>query len=288
MSAIPAAIKIHGGKSHLARRIVELMPPRCQNPNNPAPDDLGYVHYVEPYLGAGAVLFANDPQGISEVVNDIDMELTNFWRVLQNSQLFDAFKRIIDAVPFSQAEFLGAVRATNLIAEYPVESAVNFFVRCRQSMAGRRDSFSPLTKSRTRRGMNEQASAWLSAVEGLLVVHERLKRVLILNDDALNVIRREDGSRVLFFIDPPYVHSTRQTTAEYGEHEMTDDKHKELLTVLGSSDFQGRFILSGYHSELYDDFASTYKWRCEEFQIANSAASGHQKRIMTECCWMNY
>jgi hypothetical protein len=49
----------------------------------------------------------------------------------------------------------------------PVPSAVNFFVRCRQSMAGRMRDFATLSRTRVRRGMNEQAAAWLSAVEGL-------------------------------------------------------------------------------------------------------------------------
>src|SRR5262245_48010301 len=72
-------IKRHGGKSYLAKRIVDLMPPRAQNPNAPADDDPSWLHYVEPFFGGGAVLLALDPEGISEVANDLDGELTNFW-----------------------------------------------------------------------------------------------------------------------------------------------------------------------------------------------------------------
>ncbi len=46
--------------------------------------------------------------------------------------------------------------------------------------------------------MNEQASAWLNSVEGLADVHERLKRVVVLCDDALKVIRQQDGERTLY------------------------------------------------------------------------------------------
>lgn len=75
-------LKWHGGKHYLAKRIIELMPP--------------HVHYVEPYFGGGAVLFAKPSkwiEGHSEVVNDIDGELMNFWRVLASPKWFPSFAR---------------------------------------------------------------------------------------------------------------------------------------------------------------------------------------------------
>jgi DNA adenine methylase len=96
-------LKWHGGKSYLASVIVNMMPPRCANPNAPATDDPGWLHYVEPYAGGLAVLMALDPEGISEVVNDLNGDLTNFWRVMQDADKFEAFRRIVKCVPFSQA-----------------------------------------------------------------------------------------------------------------------------------------------------------------------------------------
>ena len=63
-----------------------------------------------------------------------------------------------------------------------------------------------MSRNRTRRQMNEQASAWLTCVEGLPAVHARLKRVVVLNQPALEVIKREDGEKTLFYLDPPYLH----------------------------------------------------------------------------------
>jgi hypothetical protein len=80
------------------------MPPRVKNPNKPAADDPGWLHYVEPYFGGGAVLLALDPEGISEVANDLDGRLMNFWRVLQNDADFARLQRVIEAVPFSERE----------------------------------------------------------------------------------------------------------------------------------------------------------------------------------------
>lgn len=280
-------LKWHGGKHDLAKWIISLMPERCKNPNAPDASDPGWLHYVEPYFGGGSVLLANDPEGISEVANDINGPLSNFWKVLQDHEQFEVFQRDIEAVPFSRIEFEEAdeFNPKPFATADRIESAVAFFIRCRQSLAGRMDSFTPLSKNRTRRGMNEQASAWLNCIEGLPAVHARLKRVVILNDDALNVIRQQDGPRTLFYLDPPYLHETRTSTGEY-QHEMTYGDHQKLLQTLWN--IEGQFLLSGYRSKLYDDCAVGYGWQRHEKKINNHAAGGKKKRTMTECVWTNY
>lgn len=269
-SVVDAAdqVALNGGKHYLARRIVALMCP--------------HIHYVEPFAGGLAVLLEKDPEGHSEVVNDLDGRLMNFWRVLQSPHHFDEFIRRVQATPFSEQEFHDAAHQVNWD---PVESAVHFFIRCRQSLAGRMDTFAPLSRTRTRRGMNEQASAWLGAVGGLTAVHERLRRVVILNRSAIEVIRSQDGPETLFYCDPPYCHETRATTGEYA-HEMTTAQHSELLDVL--TGIKGKFLLSGYRSQMYDDFGVMRRWKRHEFEIPNNAAGGAVKRRMTECVWCNF
>jgi len=286
MKKITPPLKWHGGKHDLATWIISLMSPRCKNPNAPAPDDPGWLHYVEAYAGGLAVLLANDPEGISEVVNDLNAELAHFWICLSDSGIFPDFVRQVEATPFSEELFHKAnAKANNGIARMPTSRAVEFFIRCRQSLSGRMKGFAGITRTRTRRGMNEQVSAWLNAVDGLPTVHERLKRVLIRSKPALEIIRAEDGPRTLFYLDPPYLHETRATTGEYA-HEMTKADHEALLIALNG--IKGRFLLSGYHSTLYDDWALQSKFACHEMKINNHAAGGAKKRTMTECVWTNY
>ncbi len=163
--------------------------------------------------------------------------------------------------------------------------AFYFFVRCRQSLAGRMDAFATLSRTRTRRGMNEQASAWLSCVEGLPAVHARLKRVVILNREALNVIHQQDGPETLFYCDPPYLHETRASVGQY-RHEMTDEQHACLLVALNLC--QGKVILSGYRSHLYDRHLRPEKWTRLDVELPNNSAGGDSKRRMTECLWCNF
>jgi DNA adenine methylase len=265
-SRISPPLKWHGGKYYLAKEIVDLMPP--------------HTHYVEPFAGGLSVLLAKNPQGVSEVANDLNGPLTNFWRVLQSKELFEQFQRILEAVPFSEVEWLEASQAS--IAD-PVAEAVRFFIHCRQSLAGRMDCFAPLSRTRTRRGMNEQASAWLNSVDGLAAVHGRLKRVAILNRPALEVIPQQDAPETLFYLDPPYLQQTR-TSEEVYEHEMSEEQHRELLDVIVKC--EGRVMLSGYPSDLYD--SRLRDWTRHEFAVPNQAAGGKEKRQMTEVVWRNF
>lgn len=289
MSKLVQPLKWHGGKHYLAPKIIELMPPRCINPNAPDPKDAGWLHYVEPYFGGGSVLLANDPEGISEVVNDLNRDLINFWTVLSLPEKFEAMRRHLEGTPFSEWNWIQAgLRQQNEITkmiQYDWGNAADFFVFCRQSLSGRMDSFTGITRNRSRRGMNAEVSAWLNVIEGLPEVHARLKRVLILYDSAINIIRKEDGPRTLFYLDPPYLHETRATTGEYA-HEMSHDQHSSLLENLRH--IKGRFLLSGYRSPLYDDVAKEQRWTRHEFKIDNKASGGKTKRQMTECVWLNY
>lgn len=273
--AIGGPLKWHGGKAYLASKIVGLMPP--------------HIHYVEPYFGGGSVLLAKEPGGCSEVVNDMNGGLVNFWRVLKSPTQFPKFERALQATPFCEAEWKESAKERLDLGQRDPEGdwrdAVAFFVRCRQSLAGRMKGFTGVTRTRTRRGMNNEVSAWLTAIEGLPAVHERLKRVLILNRPADVVIKGQDGPDTCFYCDPPYVHETRATTGEY-EHEMDLDDHRELLETLAG--IKGKFLLSGYSCELYDDYADKHQWRRADFEIDNKAAGGKTKRKMIECVWMNY
>jgi DNA adenine methylase len=270
---ITPPLKWHGGKHYLAKKIIALMPP--------------HTHYVEPYFGGGSVMLAKDPEGVSEVANDINYELTNFWCALQSPEAFAELSRRLSCVPFSEVEWGSAAKEleqSKLRLDGMTGMAVSFYIRCRMSMSGRMKDFAPLSRTRTRRGMNEQASAWMNAVDGLPEVHARLRRVAILNRPALEVIRGQDGEQTLFYLDPPYLHETRATTSEYA-HEMTHADHRELLGTL--TGIKGKFLLSGYDSDLYREFERANGWRRHEFELPNNAAGGDTKRRMREIVWCN-
>lgn len=296
MTTLTQPLKWHGGKYYLRTWIVGLMPP--------------HLHYVEPFFGGGGVLLARDPErdwmlsdgqklpgalkGSSEVANDLHGELINFWRVLQKPEDFEAFRQRIELTPFSQMEFEDALSGnpnTSTVSEQidtstsRVDRAVRFFILARQSRQGLMKDFATLSRNRTRGRINEQVNAWLSVIQGLPDVHQRLQNVVILNQSACDVIRKQDGANTLFYCDPPYVHETRSTTGEYA-FEMTEAQHRELLDVLAG--ITGKFMLSGYPSNLYRHWEVQHGWNRHEFLIDNKASSGKVKETKTECLWCNF
>ncbi len=108
---------------------------------------------------------------------------------------------------------------------------------------------------------------------------------MILNHDALDVIREQDGPNTCFYLDPPYLHETRSSAGEY-EYEMTVDDHHKLLWRL--TEISGSFLISGYQSELYNDWEETYGFERHHFEIANNASSKKIKDVKTECLWTNF
>lgn len=111
----------------------------------------------------------------------------------------------------------------------------------------------------------------------LVHVAERLKTVMIECDDALNVIRRFDSLQTLFYIDPPYVASSRSEPNAYTV-EMSDNEHRTLAGALHQ--VKGMVVLSGYPSPLYNELYG--EWHSITF-----SARALNNAPKTECIWLN-
>ncbi len=270
---IDSPLKWHGGKSYLRRKFLAMMPE--------------HTRYTEAFFGGGWTLLAKDPGNCAEFVNDLNGELTNFWRVLQNAETFERFRQAVEACPFSSVEFRAAGEVGSPFpwtVDEEIDRAVAFFIRNRQSRQGLMRDFATPTR-RTRRGMNENVSAWLTAVDGLPAVHARLRRVEIDCRPALEFLQRFDSPDALHYLDPPYLHSTRVVKSAYA-HEMTADDHAELLWSLDR--LQGRWMISGYRSDLYDEWAEDRGYQRVDFAIDKKSSSAAVKPSAVECVWCNF
>lgn len=279
--AVSSSLKRHGGKAYLAKKIRALFPP--------------HTRYCETHFGSGAVLLAGDGEGVAEFANDLDKDLSNFWDVLGVWTHFVQFKQKCEATPFSEPAWERAVErlkqpwissAVLASLEDVIDRAHAFFTVNRQSRQALGKDFATPT-SRLRRGMNEQVSAWLSAVDGLPEMHARLRRVEIRCMDAVEFIRELDSPETLFYCDPPYMAETRRDGAkEYGPHEMTVEQHRALLFCL--SQIKGKFVLSGYPNELYDQWEKSMGFCYVDHVIDNKASGKKEKEKKIERLWMNF
>lgn len=96
--------------------------------------------------------------------------------------------------------------------------------------------------------------------------------------DKYAILLTHDSPETLHYVDPPYVHSTRQSKHEY-KFEMSDQDHKDLAGVLKS--LKGKVVISGYPSPLYNKL---YKgWRVVKKKAMTDAA-----RKTMEVLWLNF
>jgi DNA adenine methylase len=237
-------------------------------------------HYCEPFGGSAAVLINREPSPV-ETYNDMHGEVVNFFRVLRDQR--EDLIQLIGLTPFSREEFERAI-SEPVEALSDLERARRFYILARQVRTGLAQKASAgrwahcvLT---SRAEMAGAVSRWLGAVEDLPYIAQRLLRVQIEHRPAIEVIRRYDSEETLFYCDPPYPHGSRGDSNAYA-HEMTDDQHRELASVLHS--VRGKVALSGYRCELMDELYGDWQSVEAEEKDCHSVKSPRREGL-----WVNY
>lgn len=255
-------IAYYGAKVTIGEQIASLLPP--------------HQHYVEPFAGSLAVLFAKKPSRM-ETVNDLDGDLMTFWRVLRDQPT--DLERVCALTPHSRAEH-DAAYAPGLEVCGDLERARRVWVRLTQGRAG------TLRRTGWRYYVNPSGSSasmpgYLSGyVERMAAAAERLSRVSLEARPALELIEAYgQHPDVLLYVDPPYLGSTR---ARNYRHEMASDaEHCELAAALEAC--RATVVLSGYDSPLY--LEAYDGWHRHEIRTMTGQANDWQRR--TEVLWCN-
>jgi len=258
-------MRYHGGKWRLAEWLISHFPP--------------HEVYVEPFGGAASVLLQKE-RSYSEVYNDLDSGIVNVFRVLQDPQMRESLMQKLYFTPYAREEFELAYVDTDDM----VESARRTIIRAQMGFgSGGATKGTTGFRRDTVRKYSTAMMNWTQYLDALPPIVERMIGVQIENRPALDVIRTNDRPEVLFYVDPPYMHSTRvmDGTTRYYRHEMTEDDHAELLDCL--KNVVGMVILNGYPSEMYE--SSLSGWTRREKQSRASASRGTSMR--TEVIWIN-
>jgi DNA adenine methylase len=228
--------------------------------------------YLEPFFGSGAVFFNKEPSPI-ETINDLDNNVYNIFKIIR--EVPDELAKMIETTPFSRFEYDLTFEESGPVNE--IEQARKFLVQCWQGHGFRTNGYKVGWKNDVQG--RERAYAlynWYRLPDWILQVTERLKMAQIENRPALEVIKRHNFKNVCLYIDPPYLLTTR--SGKQYKHEMTENDHVELLEAL--LQHKGPVLLSGYQSELYDDYLNG--WRKET--ISSLAEYG---RARQEVLWIN-
>ncbi|WAU72949.1 MULTISPECIES: DNA adenine methylase [unclassified Acinetobacter] len=205
-----------GGKSQLARTIIELMPE--------------HRYYCEVFAGAAWVLFKKTPS-YGETINDINGDLINLYRVFKYHP--DALVKEFETQLICRDEFLRA-RSEESKSLTDIQRAARFYYLLRTCYGAR--IHNPSFSSHTIRPGNLKLGEDLR--EFLQTIHQRLQRVTIENLSYDHLILQKDHKDMLFYLDPPYY----QCEKYYGNDIFSRDDFIKLRDIL--KNIEGKFILS--------------------------------------------
>ena len=252
-------LRYHGGKWRLAPWIISHFPK--------------HTRYVEPYCGGASLLLKKD-RAYAEIINDIDGQIVNLFRVIKNEICKNILIDDLALTPYSRTEFENA----KIYEDYnQIERARRFLIRSHMG-------FNPAAlntgfRSNSNRTSSIPAHNWADIPQVIEATAARLKGVIIESRPAVEVIKKHDCKDTIIFADPPYLPDVRSPSSQY-VNDMDYDDHYNMIAVL--HDLKGMVVLCGYASYVYEDGLERYGWLRVEKQTFTA-----QKQKRTECLWLN-
>lgn len=259
-------IRYYGSKGGFYKRIIEHFP------------TTEYETYIEPYGGTYIVGLMSTPAKI-EIYNDLEKNVYSLYKVISDKELFVQFKEKCDLVFYSEdirKDCKENLTDDNLSI---VDRAFNFFYVNRTSHNGI-GGFS--MNSHVRRGMSKAVSDFLSSIDRLPELHDRLSRVMVTNMDGIKLINKYNDPKVFIYCDPPYEQSTR-TGARY-KVDMDRKGHELFLDSVIKS--KSKILISGYDCELYDVLTEN-GFKKIQFEV-KTIDGNFNKKTKVETLWKNY
>jgi DNA adenine methylase len=185
-----------------------------------------------------------------EVLNDLDGDIVNLYRVLQDKARFEELAHRLIFTPYARAEFARALQIAKTPTATDIDRAWAFFVKQNQGFGGIAQTEGNWGRVVTHinNNMASTTSHWLSRLKLLSFWHERLSRVQIDCTDGIECIKYWDTPETVFYIDPPYAPDTRKDRRLY-KNEPDVAYHDRLIeTILAA---KGKVLLSCYDHPVY-------------------------------------
>jgi DNA adenine methylase len=202
-----------GGKSRLAKRILPLFP--------------DHTCYVEAFAGGAALFFRKEPVE-AEVLNDINGDLVNLYRIVQHH--LEEFIRQFKWALVSR-QMYGWLNATRPETLTDIQRAARFYYLQRQGFGGKVEgrTFGTATTSGPRLNL-------LRIEEDLSQAHLRLAQTTIEHLPWADCITRYDRPHTLIYCDPPY-YGTEGYGVDFGL-----DEYSRMAELARS--IQGKMVIS--------------------------------------------
>jgi DNA adenine methylase len=274
-------ILYYGGKAGIAEEILDKFPP-------------GWSTVVDLFGGGGSVTFRL-AQMLGEntkklvVYNDIG-NVANFMRCLRDYG--DETYMALSLTPYSREEYLNCRNGWGSQLQKALESGLkdDYIEWARMWYTQTQIGFSHeefATGFKVSKTVNA-ARSFSDRVDTLPSFVELLKNIIVEKGDYNRVLELYDSDSTLFYADPPYVQETRnvQNRTAY-LNEMPEQQQITMLERL--CEVKGQVVVSGYHSELYDEKLKGFRkvtMKTKKVGIVNSNNNKEDRTTRTEILWI--
>jgi len=197
MKKIISPIKYYGGKYFMTKLFIANFPKI-------------YNCYIEVFGGSASLLFAK-PITPNEVYNDLEMGVYSLFKCLSCKEYFKKLKDRLD-LTYYHLDIRNEAKNSNNVNNDIIDRAYNFFITNRMSYNGV-GGFS--RNFVVRRGMSKSTSDFLSSIERLPEIHQRLSKVIIENRPWKDILDYYNKENNFMYLDPPYLQSTRKSPQKY-------------------------------------------------------------------------
>lgn len=234
-----------GGKNRLAKHLISLFPK--------------HTTYVEPFAGGAQVLFHKEPSEV-EVLNDLDGDIVNFFRVCQWH--YEELVRYLRFWVVSR-KLYEQLQATDPRLLTDVQRAGRFFYLQKNCYGGL------VLKRNYHYGVTKRPNYTVDRIPQILeATHQRLQRVQIESLPYEEILERYDRPTTLFYLDPPY----------YGRKLYRFNFSNEDFLALNERlrKLKGRFILS--LNDVPEVRTIFSQFHVKPVELAYSSAKGSSKR----------
>ena len=254
-------VSYYGGKQNLLSTILPLIPEH----------DL----YCEPFCGGAAVFWGKEPSAV-EVINDLNSEVVNFYRVVQSN--FDPLWLMVQDTLHSRRQHTDA----DVIYKNPhlfndVQRAWAFWVQTSQSFTSKiGGGWAYGRKSNSCEKKTDNTKDRFRSI-----YKDRLKHVQIECNYASKVIESRDSETSFFYVDPPYPETN---CGHYGGYRLAD--FEVLLKLLAT--IKGKFLLSSYDYDLLSRYTADNGWHQFKKEMVISAKKGKRDKMKVEVFTANF
>ncbi len=227
---LKSPISYYGGKSSMVPSLEPIIPP--------------HKTYVEAFVGGGSLFFAKQPSPV-EVINDLNGFVAAFYRTIKNN--FDALNELIQSTLYDEHTnnyyreiYRKRMDSTDL------QKAYALWIGANMSFGGSvyDGSFAITSNSNA---ICNPATKLAEKRRRFLTFSKRLEKTMILEKDAIVILKKYNNNDTFIYCDPPYVGANQGHYKGYKLKDFTN-----LLETASLS--KSKIMISCYWHDCIDDF----------------------------------